>query len=73
MKKLQKEINTIAKLNISTGELYVIVEIKATNYREIEEKSNLILSNLVTPEGFELSESLLYKKDLKVYISFKKI
>ena len=70
--KLQKEINSIAKLSMITGELFIEVELKAKNGLELNDKCELILSNLVIPEGLEISENLVYRKDLKVYISFRK-
>ncbi len=71
--KLQKEINSIAKLSMITGELFIEVDIKAENGLELEEKSEAILSNLVMPEGLEISENLVYRKELKIYISFRKV
>lgn len=71
--KLQKEINSIAKLSMATGELFIEVEIKAKNSLEFEGKSNDILSSLIMPEGMKISENLIYKKGLKIYISFRKI
>jgi len=70
--KLQKEINSIAKLRMITGELFIEVELKVANGLELEEKSEEVLSNLVVPEGLEISENLIYRKDLNVYISFRK-
>lgn len=71
--KLQKEINSIAKLSMMiTGELFIEVDVKAENGLELEEKSEAILSNLIVPEGLKISENLIYRKELKVYISFRK-
>ena len=70
--KLQKEINSIAKLSMITGELFIEVDVKAENGLELEEKSEAILSNLIVPEGLKISENLIYRKELKVYISFRK-
>jgi hypothetical protein len=70
--KLQREINKIAKLSMITGELFIEVEVKAENGLELEEKSEAILANLVIPEGLEISENQVYRKDLSVYISFRK-
>ena len=70
--KLQKEINSIAKLSMITGELFIEVDVKAKNGLELEEKIDATLSNLIIPEGLEISENLVYRKDLKVYISFRK-
>lgn len=70
--KLQKEINTIAKLNV-TGELYIEIELKVENYKELEEKSDSILEGLMIPEGLTKNENYFYKKDLTIYISFKKV
>ena len=60
--KLQKEINSIAKLSMITGELFIEVDVKAENGLEFEEKSEAILSNLVIPEGLEISENLVFRK-----------
>ncbi|MBT3209887.1 MAG: hypothetical protein HN347_16205 [Bacteroidetes bacterium] len=70
--KLQKEINSIAKLNMITGELFIEVDVKAENGLELEAKSEEILNSLVIPEGLEISENLVYRKELKIYISFRK-
>ena len=70
--KLQKEINSIAKLRMITGELFIEVELKVANGLELEEKSEEVLSNLVVPEGLEISENLVYRKNLQIYISFRK-
>ena len=70
--KLQKEINSIAKLSMITGELFIEVDVKAENGLELEEKSEAILSNLIVPEGLKISENLIYRKELKIYISFRK-
>ena len=70
--KLQREINLIAKLSMITGELFIEVDTKAKNGLELEEKSEAILSNLIIPKGLEINENLVYRKDLKVYISFRK-
>ena len=70
--KLQKEINSIAKLSMKTGELFIEVEVKAENGLELETKSEEILNSLVIPEGLEISENLVYRKELKIYISFRK-
>lgn len=71
--KLQREINQIAKLNMVTGELFIEVELKVKNGLELNEKSDLILSNLVIPEGLNICENQVYRKDLNIYISFRKI
>ena len=70
--KLQKEINSLARLNMITGELFIEVDVKAETGLELEEKSDATLNSLIIPEGLEISENLVYRKDLKVYISFRK-
>lgn len=69
--KLQKEINSIGKCEITTGELFIETEIEAVNYSEFEEKQNLIIENLIIPIGLKISENLIYRKDLKISLSFK--
>ena len=71
--KLQKEINSIAKLNMIIVELFIEVDVKAANGLELESKSEEILNSLVIPEGLEISENLVYRKELKIYISFRKV
>jgi len=71
--KLQKEINALAKLSMITGELFIVVDVKAKNGLELNDKGDEMLSNLIIPEIFEISENLVYRKDLKIYISFTKI
>lgn len=71
--KLQREINSIAKLSMITGELFIEVELKAKNGLELNEKCDSILNSLVIPEGFSICENQVYRKDLDIYISFKKI
>jgi len=71
--KLQKEINSLAKLTMITGELFTVVDVKAKSGLELNDKGDEILSNLIIPEIFEISENLVYRKDLKIYISFTKI
>lgn len=70
--KLQKEINSLAKCEMITGELFIEIAVKANNYKELEEKQEGILKDLIIPKGLKISDNLLYKKDLKIYISFKK-
>ena len=70
--KLQKEINSLAKCEMITGELFIEIAIKANSYKELEEKQETILNGLITPKGLKLNDNLLYRKDLKIYISFKK-
>jgi hypothetical protein len=70
--KLQKEINSIAKLNMIEGELYIVGETKANSNKEVETISEKTLSEIEIPEGFKKSENLLYRKGLKIYISFTK-
>ena len=71
--KLQKEINSLAKLTTISGELFVEVEVKAKNGLELNEKCDSILEGLIVPENFEISENLVYRKELNIYISFKRI
>jgi len=70
--KLQKEINSLAKLSMITGELFIEVAIKADSYLELNEKCDSILESLIVPESFEISENLVYRRELNIYISFKK-
>jgi hypothetical protein len=70
--KLQKEINSLAKLSMIEGELFIQVKVEATNYNELEEISELILNSIVMPEGFNRNENLVSRKGLKIYISFIK-
>jgi len=70
--KLQKEINSISKLKMITGELFIVVNVKALNWLDLEEKSTSILENLIIPEGLEINENLVSRKELRIYISFKK-
>ena len=70
--KLQKEINSLAKCEMITGELFIEIAIKANSYKELEEKQETILKGLITPKGLKLNDNILYRKDLKIYISFKK-
>ena len=70
--KLQKEINSLAKCEMITGELSIEIAVKANSYKELEEKQETILKGLITPKGLKLNDNLLYRKDLKIYISFKK-
>ena len=70
--KLQKEINSLAKCEMITGELFIEIAIKANSYKELEEKQETILNGLITPKGLKLNDNILYRKDLKIYISFKK-
>ncbi len=71
--KLQKELNSLSKCKFITGELYIETKIKATNYLELEKKINDVLTNLNIPTGFKINENLIYKQNLKIYLSFKKI
>jgi hypothetical protein len=52
--------------------LFIEVDVKAENGLELEAKSEEILNSLVIPEGLEISENLVYRKELKIYISFRK-
>ena len=70
--KLQKEINSLAKCEMITGELFIQIAVKANSYKELEEKQETILNGLITPKGLKLNDNILYRKDLKIYISFKK-
>jgi len=70
--KLQKEINSIAKLSMITGELFIEVDVKAKSGLELEAKSDATLNSLIIPEGLEIRENLIYRKDLNIYISFRK-
>jgi hypothetical protein len=70
--KLQSEINMISKCKMITGELYIVVDLKVSNYKELEEMQESILSNLIMPDGLSISENVVYRKDLKVFISFQK-
>jgi hypothetical protein len=71
VKELQREINLISKCKNITGEIYIEIEIKAKDYKEIDEKIEIILNKLIVPEGFQKDENLIYKKYLKIYIYFK--
>ena len=70
--KLQKEINSIAKLNMIEGELYIEVQTKAVNGKELEEITEATLNKITIPEGFERNDNRIYRKGLKIYISFTK-
>ena len=70
--KLQKEINSIAKLNMIEGELFIEVQTNAINGKELEAISEATLSEIEIPKGFTKSENLIYRKGLKIYISFTK-
>lgn len=71
--KLQSEINMISKCKMITGELYIVVDVKANNYKELEEAQESILSNLIMPEGLNISNNIISRKKLVIYISFKKV
>ena len=71
--KLQKELNSIAKLTMITGTLFILVDLKAENGLELNEKCDAVLNNLIVPAGLEIEENLVYRRDLKIYISFRKI
>jgi len=70
--KLQKEINSIAKLNMIEGELFIEVQTNAKNGLELEQIAESTLKTLLIPEGFEVSDNRISRKGLKIYISFKK-
>lgn len=70
--KLQKEVNSLAKCEMITGELFIEIAVKANNYKELEEKQESILKDLIIPKGLSIIDNLIYRKDLKIYISFKK-
>jgi hypothetical protein len=72
MKSLQKELNAIAKLKMITGDVFLVAEIKAKDYLELDKMSNEILSELETPIGFKKSENLFYNGKIDIYISFTK-
>ena len=70
--KLQKEINSIAKLNMIEGELFIEVQTNAKNGLELEQIAESTLKTLLIPEGFEVRDNRISRKGLKIYISFKK-
>jgi hypothetical protein len=70
--KLQKEINSIAKLSMIEGELFIEVQTNALSGKELEAISEATLNSLSIPEGFEISDNRISRKGLKIYISFKK-
>jgi hypothetical protein len=42
--KLQKEINSLAKCEMITGELFIEIIVKANNYKELQEKQENIFN-----------------------------
>ena len=72
MKSLQKELNAIAKLKMITGDVFLVAEIKAKDYLELDKRSNEILSELETPIGLNKQENCFYNKNVNIYISFTK-
>jgi hypothetical protein len=70
--KLQKEINSIAKLSMIEGELFIEVQTNAVNGKELETISEATLKSLSIPEEFERNDNRISRKGLKIYISFKK-
>ncbi len=70
--KLQKEINSLAKLNMISGELFIVIETKAANYNELDVISEDALNALTMPEGFKRYENTVSRKGLVIHISFKK-
>ena len=70
--KLQKEINALAKLEMVEGELFISVQTKATNGKELNEISDSTLASIEVPKGFEQHDNMLSRKGLRIYISFTK-
>jgi hypothetical protein len=73
MKNLQKELNAIAKLKMITGDIFLSVELKVDNYKELDLKSDEILNSLETPKEFKRRDNLFYSHRVQIFISFTKI
>ena len=70
--KLQNQINQIAKLDMIEGELFIEIKTNAVNYAQVDEISMATLNDLTVPTGFERAENMIYRKGLRIYISFTK-
>jgi len=70
--QLQKEINSLGRCKLITGEIFIEISVKAKNYNELEEKQESVLKDLVVPKSLKIIDNMLYRKDLNIYISFKK-
>jgi len=71
--KLQKEVNALAKCEMIMGELYISIDVKTNTFKELNEKGESTLKDLIVPKGFKITDNLLYRKDLKIWISFRKV
>jgi hypothetical protein len=70
--QLQSEINTIAKLKMTEGELFIQVKTNAINYAQVEEITETTLNELTVPTGFIRTYNVISKKGLNIFISFTK-
>lgn len=71
--KIQNDINKLCKCNYLSGDVYLVVNIRASNYNELNNISTNIINNLLPPSGFTRTENIIHNKKLSIYISFNKI
>ena len=73
LKKAQKEINAISKLQMIEGKIYLTIEVTAKDSLEFVKNSNLIIDSLTAPVGFRKLENSIYKNELEIIISTTKL
>ena len=74
-KNIQKQINQLFAIQGITGEVIINIEVKADNYKEVDQYQNMVTNALTAPKSVRVNEhgNAFYNKQLTVWLSFNKI